>query len=98
MATAVASQPDKFKLYGVGKENLPTSLKTQNIKVKKDSNDPDRRLMQEGSIRGGKMKGSIQRKRSLQNADPTSALRPVLIGVVLFVIVGIGACFRSCRG
>lgn len=63
------------------KNNLPTPLKTQNIKVKKDSDDPDRRLTREGNIRGGKTEDSTRRKRSLQDyntafeADVTMPIR-----------------------
>jgi hypothetical protein len=62
-------------------KNLPTLLKTQNIKVKKDSDDPGRRLTQEGNIRGGKTEGNAQRKRSIQDwntafeADVTMPIR-----------------------
>jgi hypothetical protein len=67
-AASLAVQKAKGKasklLFHEGhKKNLLTPPK-----VKKDSShDPDRRLTQEGSIRGGKMEDSTQHKQSLQD-------------------------------
>lgn len=83
IATAWATQPDKVKLYGVSRnaaaaasrtpqghmKSLPAPIKTRTIKVKKDSDDPDRRLTQKGSIRGEQMDDHVQRKRSLEDAQ-----------------------------
>jgi hypothetical protein len=88
VATALASQPDKLKLYGVPRKAAAASLAVQKAKgkankllfheghkkklppppkVKKEFHDPDRRLTQEGSIRGGNKEVSTQHKRSLQD-------------------------------
>jgi hypothetical protein len=85
IATAWASQPDKVKLYGVSRnaaaaasrtpqghmKSLPAPIKTRTIKVKKDSDDPDRHLTQKGSIRGEQTDDHVQRKRSLEDAQYT---------------------------
>jgi hypothetical protein len=65
----VASQPDKVKLlFNEGhKKSLAAPFKTQHMEVKRDSDDPDRRLAKDGSIRGGKTEDSAKRKRQLQD-------------------------------
>jgi hypothetical protein len=81
------------------KRNLLMPLKTQNIK--KGSDDTDRHLAQEGSIRGGKTE---QQERSLQSSN----ISPLLGGLVAFMVVaavilvrvlvvyGCLACFSCC--
>lgn len=77
--------------------NLPTSLKIPSTEVNKDSDDSDRRLMQEGSIRGGKTKESIQRKRSLTVDERTTyiLLRGLGFGAVMLVVLCIAGSCRS---
>ena len=54
VATAMASQPDKLKLYGVPRNAAAASLAVQKAKGK-------------ASIRGGNKEVSTQHKRSLQD-------------------------------
>jgi hypothetical protein len=59
---------------GAGKlvfEGAP--LKTETIKIKKDPHDLDRRLTQEGSVRGGEIIESLPRERSLHDLKKNSA-------------------------
>jgi hypothetical protein len=48
---------------------LPMPLETQSFKVKKDADDPNRQLTQEGSIHGGKIEDIVQRELSHQDED-----------------------------
>ena len=67
---AVASQPGKVSEEH--KKSLSTTFKTLNItkiKVENDSDDSDRHLAKEGSIRGEKMELSAQYKPSLQDRN-----------------------------
>jgi hypothetical protein len=56
-----------------------TSLKTENITVKKVADGSDRRLGQAGSIRGGNMKDSIQREQSLQGFKKNNAFAAAVV-------------------
>jgi hypothetical protein len=68
LRTVQKGKGDKPTLKG------PVSLvKTEKIKVKKDTDNSDRRLGQKGSIRGGNNKDSVQRERSLQDLKTNSA-------------------------
>jgi hypothetical protein len=93
------SSKDNVSFDDGQKRNLLMPLKTQNIK--KGSDDTDRHLAQEGSIRGGKTE---QQERSLQSSN----ISPLLGGLVAFMVVaavillrvlvvyGCLACFSCC--
>jgi hypothetical protein len=78
------------------KRNLLMPLKTQSIK--KGSDDTDRHLAQEGSIRGGKTE---QQERSLQSSNISQVLGGLLAfmvvaAVILLRVLSCLACFSCC--